>query len=110
MLSWSAQETGRPVDIGRIVTDGDVGIEGGRELVAIGRASIGPEPDPEPVAAAARVLGEASALYAAGVAANFEMMNRAVDAVGLPVGGASRSRLAHVIEALEMASFPHAGV
>jgi hypothetical protein len=110
MLSWSAEETGRTVDLGHMTSDGDIGIAGGPELVALGRASIGPESDPGPAAAVARVLGGDAAIYAAGVAANFELMNRAVDAAGLPVGRVSRERLAHIIEALEMDTFPHAAV
>ncbi len=109
MLSWSAEETGSSVDIRRLVGDGDIGIPAGPELVGIARASVGTESDFGPVAAAGRVLGEQAAVYAAAVAAAFELLNRAVDAVGLPMGRASRGRLGHIIEALGMNNFPHAG-
>ena len=110
MLSWSAEETGRTVDLARMMSDGDIGIEGGPELVALGLASTGSESDAGPATAVAGVLGGNAAIYAAGVAANFELMNRAVDAAGLPVGSVSRERLAHIIEALDMNAFPHAGL
>ena len=108
MLSWSAGTIGTSVDVRRLVGDGDIGIPGGRQLVNIGRASVGMVSDPEPVAALALVVGEEAAVYAAAVAGAFELLNRAVDAVGLPVGRASRSSLQHVIEALGMDEFPHA--
>ena len=108
MLSWSAEETGRQVDIGRLVGDGEIGIPAGPELVDVGRASIDVKSDSSPVAATAAVLGEEAAVYAAAVAAAFELLNRAVDATGLPVGRATRERMAHIIEALGMESFPHA--
>ena len=108
MLSWSAETIGTSVDVHRLVGDGDIGIPADRQLVNIGRASVGTVSDSEPVAALAVVVGEEAAVYAAAVAAAFELLNRAVDAVGLPVGRASRSSQHHIIEALEMDDFPHA--
>ena len=108
MLSWSAEDTGRRVDISRLIGDGGIGIPAGAELVGVGRASVGVESNPGPVAAVAEVIGEPAAVYAAAVAAAFELLNRAVDAIGLPTGPASRRRLADVIQALDMESFPHA--
>ena len=110
MLSWSAEESGQTVAISRLIGDGDVGIAADMELVRIGRASVGKDVDPSPVAAAAGLVGERSAVYAAAVAAAFELLNRAVDAAGLSVICASRKRLAHIIDALEMDLFPHAHV
>lgn len=108
MLSWSAAEKGWEIDIARLTDDGDVGIEGGPELVGVARAALGNEPDSAAVEATAEVLGGTAAVYAAAIAGAFELLNRAVDATGLPVGRASRSRLAHIIDALEMHDFPHA--
>lgn len=108
MLSWSAETIGLPVRIERLVGDGDVGVAGGPELVVLGRASVRRDPDPGPAAAVASVLGEEAAVAACAVAAAFELLNRAVDAVGLPVGRAARERAAGTIAALGMESFPHA--
>jgi hypothetical protein len=44
------------------------------------------------------------------VAAKFEIMNRVVDAVGLPVGRGRREAARELIELLGLASFPHAQV
>lgn len=108
MLSWSAETIGTSIDVLRLVGDGDIGIPGGRQLVNIGRASVGTVSDSEPVAALEPVVGEKAAVCAAAVAGAFELLNRAVDAVGLPVGRASRSSLHRIIEALGMDDFPHA--
>ncbi len=66
------------------------------------------EPDAGPAGAVADVLGEEAAVAACAVAAAFELLNRAVDAVGLPVGRASRERAATTISDLGMEAFPHA--
>lgn len=96
------------MDISRLIGDGSIGIAAGRELVAVGRASVEVESNSAAIAAVAEAIGEAAAVYAGAVAAAFELLNRAVDAIGLPTGPASRRRLADVIEALDMESFRHA--
>lgn len=108
MLSWSAETIGRELDLARLITDGDIGLSGAVELVLLGRASTGIEANAAATEAVAAVLGEEAAVGAAAVAAAFELLNRAVDATGLPVGRASKRRMAPVIAALEMARFPHA--
>ena len=110
MLRWSAESTGREVDI-TAVSDPTVDplIEGGIELAAVGRlgASI-TEPDPSAVEMVAGELGATAAADAAAVAAAFEGLNRIVDGVGLPVSRASRRDHGDIIDALRLDTFPHA--
>jgi hypothetical protein len=84
-------------------------VPGGRELAALGRAAIGNLVDRTPVDAVAARLGSSSSLDAAAVAANFEIMNRVVDAVGLPIGRHQRESQRDLIELLGLSAFPHAG-
>ncbi len=110
MLSWSAEETGRAVDLAAIVDPSqDLGVAGGRELVALGRAAVGNEVDSTPVLTVAERIGTESAVRAAAVAGAFELYNRIVDATGLPVGRVQREALAGIIETLGLSHFPHAG-
>jgi hypothetical protein len=108
MLSWSAAETGQTLDLSALVDEGELGIPAGRKLIEVGRASTGTETDAGAVVAVAEILGEAAAVYAAGVAGAFELLNRAVDAVGLPVGRVYRERMAEIIDVLGLDAFPHA--
>jgi hypothetical protein len=108
MLRWSAQETGRHVDLAGVVAPVDPGPPGGRELVALGRAAAGRAIDRGPLEAVAAAIGEAAAYDAAAVAANFEIMNRVVDAVGLPVGTHQRAAKADLIRLLDLEIFPGA--
>jgi len=109
MLRWSAQETHRPVDLAGIVDDRvDPLVPGGRELVALGRAAAERTADRRAFDDVARLIGVAPAFDAAGVAANFEIMNRVVDAVGLPVGRKRREDEAELIDLLGLGAFPHA--
>lgn len=109
MLRWSAHDTGRWVDLAGIV-DGRVepGVSGGRELAALGRAAAGNRVDRTPLEAVSAAIGAPAALDAAAVAANFEIMNRVVDAVGLPVGRHRRETERDLIDVLGLAAFPHA--
>jgi hypothetical protein len=110
MLRWSAQETGRNVDVGAIVdTSVDLGIAGGSDLVALGDAAVGNAIDAGPVERLAESIGVSAAVRAAAVAGAFELYNRVVDAAGLPVGRVARQRGADVIEKLGLDGMPHAG-
>ncbi len=110
MLSWSATNTGREIDIAAIASpQRDPGIDAGRELVALGHAAAGTVTDASHVEAVAAVVGESAAVKAAAVAGGFEIFNRVVDAVGLPVGRSFRERMTSVIDTLGLAGFPHAG-
>lgn len=109
MLRWSAEETGRQIDFAAIVTpDVPLGIPGGSELIALGRAAAGRTIDASPVQAVAVVLGPTAAVRAAAVAGAFELYNRIVDATGLPVGRVQREVLSDIIATLGLKRFPHA--
>ena len=109
MLSWSAETTGREVNI-EAVADASVdsGIEGGPALRDIALAAAGNETDSSSVEDAAAALGPEAAVDAAAVAAGFEVLNRIVDAVGLPVGKGEQKRMAQVIDLLGLDDMPHA--
>lgn len=85
-------------------------LPGGRELVALGRAARQDAVDRRFLDAVAGVIGASAAFDAAAVAANFEIMNRVVDAVGLPIGRKRREDDAALIELLGLDVFPHAGL
>lgn len=110
MLSWSAETTGRAVDLAA-VNDPNVDplLAAGDALAAVGRlgATI-TTPDASAVGRVADQLGDQAAADAAAVAAAFEGLNRIVDGVGLPVSRARRRDDADLIEALGLGSFPHA--
>jgi hypothetical protein len=110
MLRWSAESTGREIDLAAILVPGSpVGVPGGAELAALGRAAVGSEVAAGPAAAVAEVLGEAPAVRAAAVAGAFELYNRIVDGTGLPIAPSQRRSLGDVIAALGLERFPHAG-
>jgi hypothetical protein len=108
MLSWSAQSTGREVDLAAIIKPGTpVGVPGGAELAALGRAAVGITVDATPTSALAAVIGERPAVRAAAVAGAFELYNRIVDGTGLAVPSARRETHGAVISALGLERFPH---
>lgn len=111
MLRESARELGTEVDLRAVVDPGrTLGLQGGRALVALGRAVV---PGADPAAAfdaVADALGRRAAVDAAAVAANFEIMNRVVDATGLPFGRRRAEQLADVRAALGADDMPHAEV
>ena len=110
MLRWSAESTGRRVDISAVADPTvDPLIEGGKELASLGRlgATI-TEPDPSAVEQVADRIGKQAAVDAAAVAAAFEGLNRIVDGVGLPVSRASRRDHGDIIDTLGLDVFPHA--
>lgn len=76
--------------------------------MALGRGAAGDGAGGLLYRRAAAVIGETAAAEAAGVAANFEIMNRVVDAVGLPIGRKRREDMAETIAILGMDDFPHA--
>lgn len=111
MLSWSSSECNRPVELAGIVdATVDPGPPGGAVLVALGHAAVSMvAPDRAPLEAVAAEIGEEAAVDAASVAGNFELMNRVVDATGLPIGPKRRDDMRAVIETLGLDAFPHAG-
>lgn len=109
MLSWSATETVQPVDIAAIVDESaDPRLAASRELIALGRAATTVEPDRRWLDDVAGVLDLPAAIDAAAVAANFQIMNRTVDATGLQVGRHFRDQNQWIIDALRLDRFPHA--
>lgn len=109
MLSWSAIETDRRAELAGIIDDAvDPGPLAGRELVTLARRSCRPGPDRRPLDAVASIIGLSAAIDAAAVAANFQIMNRVVDATGLPIGRRRREEAAELIATLGLDRFPHA--
>ncbi len=109
MLSSSAQHIGQTVDL-RGIGDATVDplIRGGRALAELGRAAACPGPNSEPMRRVVEELGPEVACDAAAVAANFEIMNRVVDGVGLPFGRGRARQMAEEIAAVGTGEFPHA--
>lgn len=86
MLRASAEANGQTVDmrgVGHVAVDS--GVPGDAELTALTDAVVLRDPDElaTAVTRAADGLGAASAVRAIAVAANFEMMNRLLDATGV---------------------------
>jgi len=109
MLSSSATETGRSLDLRAIVDDAvDSGIVAGRALIDLARECTQTSPDRTALDAVSALIGRAAAVDAAAVSANFQIMNRVVDATGLPIGKKRRSDAADMIADLDLDSFPHA--
>ncbi len=94
MLRASAQQSERPGVTAAIVADAiDPGMVGGVELRNFTSALIRSVERDDGALVAARTallaaVGEAGAARAATVAGNFEMMNRLLDAAGVPVPNA----------------------
>lgn len=88
MLRASAEATDTPLDP-RFVTDPAVDplVPGGGVLVDFVDATLAGDPADATRRAVIDVLGEGGLVDAAGVIANFEMMNRIADGTGMPVGG-----------------------
>ena len=109
MLRWSAETTGREVELAAVADPRvDPLLEAGRELADLGRlGSSITAPDAGAVESVADRLGPEAAADAAAVAAAFEGLNRIVDGVGLPVSRARKRDDAELIEALGLDSFPH---
>ncbi|HEX9642434.1 MAG TPA: hypothetical protein VGC11_00345 [Acidimicrobiia bacterium] len=108
MLRWSSESTGRDVDLAAIVNpDAPVGILGGPELVALGRAAVANAVDAAPAGALADVIGDTLAVRAAAVAGAFELYNRIVDGTGLQVSAARRQTHGDIVGILRLETFPH---
>ena len=88
MLRASSRHTGRPADA-RAVVDltKDALVPHGAELLAFTDAAVLRDRDEMPVARQALldVAGPEAVVRAAGCAANFQMMNRLLDALGVEV-------------------------
>jgi hypothetical protein len=93
MLRASSETSNLPLDP-RAITDPSIDplVEGGQQLIRFVDAVIGSD-DPTIVRSLlAESLGPAAVADAAGVIANFEMMNRIAEGTGMPVGKGSLAR------------------
>lgn len=98
MLRASAQATGVEIDLRSI---GDRNRHPGRDdaavLLRFTDALVGRTTDLDAVRdAVGELLGPGAVAYAAGAAGNFEMMNRVVDAVGIPVSPSMQAMAAEL--------------
>ena len=87
MLRASSQQEGAPATLRGVVDRTvDVGVIGARPLRDLATAVVARDARSTDASRAAVVetLGEQAAVTAIGVVANFQMMNRALDAVGIP--------------------------
>lgn len=87
MLRVSMQKTtGTAVDLRAVVDEGvDPGLPWAAQLRNVATAMVTGQRLDESRAALSRVAGPQAAVTAVGVCANFEMMNRILDATGCPV-------------------------
>lgn len=93
MLRASAHTTGQAIDL-RAITDRapDPLLAAGTELLAFVTAVIRNDSSLGPNRTAlAASAGRHAVVRAAAVAGNFEMMNRLVDATGVPIGASQRT-------------------
>ncbi|MGE0140882.1 MAG: hypothetical protein AB7R77_24030 [Ilumatobacteraceae bacterium] len=94
MLRASANHTARPVDLAA-VTDVRVDplIPHGRDLIAFVDAIMNGDPTllDQARSALEAAAGRDAMVRAAAVAGNFQMMNRLVDATGVPIGASMRA-------------------
>jgi hypothetical protein len=90
MLRVSGEHLGQEPDLGAL-TDARVDpvTPDARELLAVADAVVLRDPDELPIAVERLVvaLGPEAAVRAVAVAANFQMMNRMLDAIGVDYGG-----------------------
>jgi hypothetical protein len=109
MLSWSAHETGRTVDVVAFVDPSvDPVIDGGRALLDFVASSLGAGGDLATArAAVTAALGAVAMTRAAAVVAAFEMFNRVADGIGMPVTGARREESAAAVTALDLDGIAH---
>ncbi len=86
MLRASSKKTGRPADVAAVVNPSvDPLLPGGPELLEFTDAAVNHDRSalPEARTRLLEAVGPAGAVRAAAVAANFQMMNRLLDALGV---------------------------
>lgn len=93
MLRASAQTTGQAIDLSAITDrSADPLLSAGAELLAFVTALIRNDGSLGPARASlATSSGKYAVVRAAAVAGNFQMMNRLVDATGVPIGASLRA-------------------
>ncbi len=108
MLSWSAAETGQPVEVAALTDpERDPGLPGGDVLLGFVDAVLGGADLSAAREALVQRLGPGGLVNAASVVANFQMMNRIADGTGMPVGKGARLRNADLIVRLGLDRFDH---
>lgn len=110
-LRSSAKHNGLDIDYRALIDPSvDSGLPGGNELIALARSAASPTPDPETLRDVALILSDAAAVDALEVAGGFAMVNRMVEATGIPVLTTQRDRMMPLIRGLGIDRFPHSGV
>ena len=108
MLRESSIAFGYELDIRAIADDRfDSGVHGGGVILPFVDAVMTGSAFEQQSArdAIVAVLGNESLIDAAGVFANFQMMNRVAEGTGIPVPGAAIERESQMVEALGLNSF-----
>jgi hypothetical protein len=108
MLRGSSIAFGYDLDILAIVDDRvDSGVPGGHAILSfVDAVMTGNESDQESARSAILdEIGPESLVDAAGVFANFQMMNRVAEGTGIPVPAAAIEREARMVEVLGLNSF-----
>jgi hypothetical protein len=108
MLRESAIAFNVDLDIRAVVDDRyDSGVPGGALVLHFVDAVMTGTPSVRESARGAIIdaLGTASRVDAAGVFANFQMMNRVAEGTGMPVPGAAIEREADMVESLGLSNF-----
>ena len=108
MLRESSIAFGYELDIRAIADDTfDSGVPGGEVILPfVDAVMTGAEADRQSARdSIVESLGAESLVDAAGVLANFQMMNRVAEGTGIPVPGAAIEREAAMVEALGLDSF-----
>lgn len=111
MQSLLAAAARQQVDIDlEAVADGrgDIGFRGGRELVALGRASSSAQPGTHATRAVAAALGDETALAAVQRAAAIQIANRLATMTGQRVPKSRRDGMLPHLETVGALAFPHA--
>lgn len=108
MLRASCEAAGERAHLG-VINDRsiDPGIVGGRQLTDLVEAAFG-RADIATATGAVRDIGGSDALVdAVAVIANFEMMNRVAEAIGMPVGPGMRTRSAELRHEADLDRYDH---
>ena len=100
-----------PINVAGIVDRHvDTGVRGGRELVDLARSAVTPAPDGGSATTLAKVVGPEGAVTAVEVAGAFQMINRVVEATGLPVLPSHREQGRAALESIGANELPHSGL
>ncbi|HIE22254.1 MAG TPA: hypothetical protein EYP73_06625 [Acidimicrobiia bacterium] len=102
-LRWSGEHLGYPVQVEALANPTvDVGVPGGRQLIALVDAFFDPSGVDWEIArhGVLETLGDEAFVDAAAVFGNFEMMNRVAEGTGIPVPPQAVEREKQLVEVL----------